>query len=301
MFDDNKTYAVMDIFYQLMTNKKVSTEYMLSKYKKDSRTLQRYMAIVKAFIKQMERNIGIEEENLSQIVYSKKDKVYYLDVKHISEEATVILSLLIQIKSLTPYLSIETKSFFEKLKKKEVSIREHHIIDHAIEYFEVVNEYIPEDLFEIQKIIDLNKKMNISFYDTEGHMKEIKRVKPLNIVYQYYNYYLIYEHKHKIKNMKIIDIIEYVAYQSDHFDGSISKDPIVLEIDRTHFDDFKKTYQICRERVNKINENKRVEINISREDAFYICYQSNGLVKIVEPTGLVEDYKNKLKLLLDQY
>ncbi|RXK17884.1 YafY family protein [Macrococcus sp. DPC7161] len=300
----NKTFSVLDLYYQFMNRKKITLSEIELKYDKDLRTIQRYIDMIEKFINHIESNQGVPKEKLTKIKFEKKESAYVLYSEHLSVDTAAVLSVLIQMKSLTPFIAPEAIQLFQYLSQR-LNMHERLLINQMLNRFNKDTEKFPEDLVPIQDAIDKRHRLTMELDTsdeswTKKDKETLHRVQPVSIVYQYYHYYLIFHHKGEVKSCKIIDIITFKSYPSEIKEIEITR-PIVLEVTDDYYRSFKETYSMGKERFCPVEGKRRFEVKMSREDAFFLCFRIPEKLKIVEPIEYVNLFKSDMQRILNQY
>lgn len=295
-----KNFALFDLYYLLVNRQSVLLEDLMVKYERDMRTIQRYIKDLELLIQYLERQQGFNDNELSRIVYSKKRRLYHLQMAKMSDHTSSLLGMLIQIKSLTPYLSKETIAFIKSTYT--VNHVDQYVINQYLENFTTDNEQFPLDLLDLQVLIYERRKLSISYYDEAGEECVMRGISPIRISYQYYHYYLHFYYKNKVHDIKVIDIIDYSIYGEQLTKLEIEeKNPIIVELDKDYYQTFIQSNPTTKKLGKLENGNFKAEIKMSEEDVYFICYRVAPLVKIISPIEYREAFKNKMKRIYDSY
>lgn len=297
---DNKSAAMLDLYFLLNNNKYVTLDYLMRRYNRTERSVLRYVKGLENFINASERELD-EYADLSKIDYLRHKGAYTLVSPEVDDHTAALLSMLIQIKSLTPYLSKETIEFVKSTYKTH-NIKQHYI--HAfMKDFEMDQEVFPPHLLEIQEMINNNVKMSVTYYDEDGNEITERGITPIRISYQYYHFYLHYFYKGEVNTLKMIDIIQVKQYGKKEAERDFdTKSKLILEIDASYFQTFKEENPVIkREYLRLPNGNYKIAVNMTEEDVYFLCYRVFPRVKILEPVEYVSSFKNKMKGLYMMY
>ncbi|WP_414054269.1 WYL domain-containing protein [Macrococcus equi] len=296
----NKSAAMLDLYFLLNNNKYVSLDFLLHRYNRSERSIHRYIEALEDFINASERALDDNAE-LSKINYLRHKGVYTLITPQVDDHTAGLLSMLIQIKSLTPYLSKETIEFIKSTYKTH-NIKTHYV-QSFLKDFEIDQEIFPVLLLEIQEIIMNQLRMSITYYDAEGDEIEERGLTPIRISYQYYHFYLHYYYKGEVKSLRLIDIIQVKQYGNKEAEKEFNtKSKLILEIDAEYYKTFKEENPVIKTEYGRTsNGNYKVAVNMTEEDVYFLCYRVFPRVKILEPIEYVECFKNKMKGLYMMY
>lgn len=300
----SKKSNILHIHKKIVLEKFIPVSYLNEHFDKSQRTYQRYMKEVEKVIHDTERVLGIGEEHLSKITYSDEEKGFILKSINNKQDSRELIALMIQLKSITPFISSNVIQYFSSAISKIDKEDQPMLLDY-LDQFQIDGEATPEGLLDLQQFIYEGKRISIEYYDDDGEISIKNEIKPLYLIYQFYHHNLVYIENDSIKQIKVVDIIDWQGKPFEQDENNYddvctddSKDLIVtrLRIENGFYEGFKRTFPIIKE-VSITDQYAVVDVNIAFEDIFFICCWAAPRVQIIEPNYVIELFNNRVKLI----
>lgn len=228
----------------------------------------------------------------TKVVYSRVEDGYILKNGSYSSDSLGLLSLLIKIKSLTPILHSHIYNILlSEISNKRVEDR--YILKNVLNHFNIRTDQLPGvNLMKLQECITKGLKVRISF---NGKFV----VKPLSLMYMHYDYWFTYEYNGSIHNIKVRDIID-VRILNSNFDKVKNTNPIMFEIDKSIWNQFKHQFSI--KQVLKHNDSKVTAlVSCTELDSYYIAYQLAPKAKMIGPQSYIDSFIERLDSIKNTY
>ncbi len=290
----NRTERILYIFLKLINGKTITVQEFVEQTGKGAKTLQRDVKDMNLFFYESDEwhatNTQIKHKRGSESTY------YYLDNYTFTYDSYAVLGVLLQIKSLTPYLHTNVIKLFEKLKQGS-RIEDANTIQDVINHFKPrEGEVLPgKQLMTIQTAIREGVLIDVTFTDQSK-----STIVPHSLIYMNYNYWLTYEENDSLKSVDVrkIDQVEFTDLQ---FKQCYARDVVTLEVHKDIKSSLCEIYTVIDERPSSHNDYLIIDLAVTELDAYYIAYQHTPHVRILGPAKYINGFLDRMKDIIAHY
>lgn len=267
----NRTERILYIFLKLINGKTITVQEFVEQTGKGAKTLQRDVKDMNLFFYESDEwhatDTEIKHKRGSEGTY------YYLDNYTFTYDSYAVLGVLLQIKSLTPYLHTNVIKLFEKLKQGSRI----------------------EDANTIQTAIREGVLIDVTFTDQSK-----STIVPHSLIYMNYNYWLTYEENDSLKSVDVrkIDQVEFTDLQ---FKQCYARDVVTLEVHKDIKSSLCEIYTVIDERPSSHNDYLIIDLAVTELDAYYIAYQHTPHVRILGPAKYINGFLDRMKEIIAHY
>lgn len=318
-----KKYRVLDIYQRLLCGEYISVQKLAEEYEVSSKSISRDINELKNFLyDSRERMAGCE------ILYSYKEKAYYLEMESFlwSKELLAILKILIASRSLSEeqmkpiihklesFVSAKDKALIHELVMKEI----YHYMPVGADC-----ENILDNLWGISQCIKEQKEITIEYYKMD-RSKITRKVKPLSIVFSEYYFYLIASHtldgKEVNRYYRIDRIVKYIKHRTgfyidytNRFDEGELKNKIQYMwpgqgINRTvTFEFHGPSVQAVLDKlpgaeiIKRENNKYTIHAQVYGDGIKMFLLSQGSWVKVLEPQSFVQEMQEEINAMKNNY
>lgn len=318
---NQKKNRVLDIFYRAMKGENLSVRKIANEYEVSTKSISRDINDIKNFLSDNRDIVGNTE-----LQYSASTKSYYLEFENflLSKELLAIMKIMVGSRAFS---KIDILKLLTKLKNF-VSYHDKGILDELLEkelyhYNEVKHDCknVIDNLWQLTRCIHEKIEISVTYYKVDRKLVE-RKIKPVAIMFSDYYFYLIAYHSDKddwkplyYRVDRIINIIKhrnrFTIYKIHDFDEGELRSKIQFmfpgELRNIKFEYTGPSVQAILDKIPtaKIIEirgnTKVIEAKTYGRGINMFLLSQGKMVKVLEPQTLVEEIKEELKVLVQNY
>lgn len=318
---NQKKNRVLDIFYRAMKGENLSVRKIANEYEVSAKSISRDINDIKNFLSDNRDIVGNTE-----LQYSAGTKSYYLEFENflLSKELLAIMKIMVGSRAFS---KIDILKLLTKLKNF-VSYHDKGILDELLEkelyhYNEVKHDCknVIDNLWQLTRCIHEKIEISVTYYKVDRKLVE-RKIKPVAIMFSDYYFYLIAYHSDKddwkplyYRVDRIINIIKHrnrftIDKIHDFDEGELRSKIQFMFPGELRNIKFEYTGPSVQAILDKIPTAKIIEIRgntkvieaktYGRGINMFLLSQGK-MVKVLEPQTLVEEIKEELKILVQNY
>ena len=318
---NQKKNRVLDIFYRAMKGENLSVRKIANEYEVSTKSISRDINDIKNFLSDNRDIVGNTE-----LQYSASTKSYYLEFENflLSKELLAIMKIMVGSRAFS---KIDILKLLTKLKNF-VSYHDKGILDELLEkelyhYNEVKHDCknVIDNLWQLTRCIHEKIEISVTYYKVDRKLVE-RKIKPVAIMFSDYYFYLIAYHSDKddwkplyYRVDRIINIIKhrnrFTIDEIHDFDEGELRSKIQFmfpgELRNIKFEYTGPSVQAILDKIPTakiieiIGNTKVIEAKTYGRGINMFLLSQGKMVKVLEPQTLVEEIKEELKVLVQNY
>lgn len=318
---NQKKNRVLDIFYRAMKGENLSVRKIANEYEVSTKSISRDINDIKNFLSDNRDIVGNTE-----LQYSASTKSYYLEFENflLSKELLAIMKIMVGSRAFS---KIDILKLLTKLKNF-VSYHDKGILDELLEkelyhYNEVKHDCknVIDNLWQLTRCIHEKIEISVTYYKVDRKLIE-RKIKPVAIMFSDYYFYLIAYHSDKddwkplyYRVDRIINIIKhrnrFTIDEIHDFDEGELRSKIQFmfpgELRNIKFEYTGPSVQAILDKIPTakiieiIGNTKVIEAKTYGRGINMFLLSQGKMVKVLEPQTLVEEIKEELKVLVQNY
>ncbi len=318
----SKQERMLEIFFRCLRGENLSVKEIANEYGVTTKSITRSVNDLKAFLADRRDLVGNTE-----LIYSYRDKCYRLEMNEFltNKELFAVVKVLIGTRAFS---KIELLSLIDKLKKfTTISDRQklEELIRKELFYYSEIKhdcDSVEDALWKLITCIDTKKEITIKYYRMDRNLVEY-RLRPVSLIFADYYFYLIaykVDEEEDIPHYFRVDRIKYIKEHRVSFrlqdlpkfnEGKLRQRSLLMWPGKCRTIRFEFTGSSVQAVLDKLPTAKIIERAGSKRylieaevygDGIKMWLLSQGSwVKVISPEDFVEEMKNEIKAMIENY